>query len=36
MHFGILVFDPGVRGSAVKDLGSGVWFYPDGGKYPKK
>lgn len=36
LHFGISVFQDGDTGRGIKNLGSGVWFYSENGRIPKK
>ena len=34
LHYGISAFRPGLHGSGTKQLGEGIWFYADNGRYP--
>ncbi|HSI12115.1 MAG TPA: hypothetical protein VK961_08730 [Chthoniobacter sp.] len=36
LHFGISAFRPGLAGSGTKQLGEGLWFYSENGRYPSK
>jgi hypothetical protein len=35
-HFGISAFRPGLAGSGTKQLGEGLWFYSENGRFPSK
>lgn len=36
LHFGIRAFRPGLAGSGTKQLGEGLWFYSENGRFPSK
>jgi hypothetical protein len=35
LHFGVSAFRPGLPGAGTKQLGDGLWFYSENGRYPK-
>jgi hypothetical protein len=36
LHFGIVVFRPGIEGSGTKRLGDGIWFFSEDGRIPSQ
>ena len=36
LHYGISAFRPGLAGSGTKQLGEGLWFYSENGRFPSK
>lgn len=34
LHYGIIAFRPGLAGSGTKQIGDGLWFYSENGRFP--